>query len=128
MTKEEKIKFWSDSAERDYKAMENLFASKDYSWSLFIGHLVVEKLLKALYIKKFDIEPPYIHNLLIISDKLDFILSEEQKDDFSVINSFNLKARYSDYKEKFSSICTRDFTNEWIIKIREIVKWIKEKF
>ena len=48
MEKKELIKYWIESSEIDYLAMENLFRSKDYVWSLFLGHLVVEKLLKAL--------------------------------------------------------------------------------
>ena len=32
--------------------MINLFWSGDYNWALFLGHLVIEKLLKALYVKR----------------------------------------------------------------------------
>lgn len=38
MNKEELIKYWIDAAGIDYEAMNNLFESKDYAWSLFIGH------------------------------------------------------------------------------------------
>ena len=34
---------WLDSADGDLKTMTNLVASKDYSWALFLGHLVIEK-------------------------------------------------------------------------------------
>lgn len=50
MKKEELVKYWIDASEIDYKAMENLFKSKDFVWSLFLGHLVIEKLLKALIV------------------------------------------------------------------------------
>lgn len=46
------IEYWVESSEDDYKAMNNSYASKDYVWSLFIGHLAIEKLLKAVYSKK----------------------------------------------------------------------------
>jgi HEPN domain-containing protein len=39
--------YWVETANRDYKTMLNLYASKDYHWSLFIGHLVIEKLLNV---------------------------------------------------------------------------------
>ncbi|NMA69670.1 MAG: HEPN domain-containing protein, partial [Desulfitobacterium sp.] len=51
MQLEDIIRFWKDSSEKDYSTMLNLFNSKDYHWSLFLGHLVIEKLLKALYVK-----------------------------------------------------------------------------
>lgn len=40
------INYWLDTANRDYQTMLNLYESKDYHWSLFIGHLVIEKLRK----------------------------------------------------------------------------------
>ena len=40
MTQEELVFYWRESALKDYGTMEHLFASKDYHWALFIGHLV----------------------------------------------------------------------------------------
>ncbi|HED06469.1 MAG TPA: HEPN domain-containing protein [Ignavibacteria bacterium] len=45
MTKNEHIKYWIDAAEVDRSAMDNLFKSKDYVWSLFLEHLIIEKLI-----------------------------------------------------------------------------------
>jgi HEPN domain-containing protein len=42
---EQLVGYWIGTSDDDYKTMENLFNSKDYHWSLFIGHLVLEKLL-----------------------------------------------------------------------------------
>ncbi|MBN2520466.1 MAG: HEPN domain-containing protein [Bacteroidales bacterium] len=36
---------WIESSDKDYKTMVHLYESKDYSWSLFIGHIVIEKLI-----------------------------------------------------------------------------------
>lgn len=49
--KEQLINYWVESADKDYKTMLDLFQTKNNSWALFIGHLVIEKLLKSLYIK-----------------------------------------------------------------------------
>jgi HEPN domain-containing protein len=69
MDKEAMINYWVQTANRDYKTMMNLFKSKDYHWSLFIGHLVIEKLLKAIYVKNVDNNPPRIHDLLRLAEK-----------------------------------------------------------
>lgn len=58
MTKDEIIQYWIDSSEVDFKAMESLFANGHYVWALFTGHLVLEKLLKACYVKMIDIRMP----------------------------------------------------------------------
>lgn len=60
MSKKEMIHFWIDSSNEDYQTMLNLFLSKDYSWCLFMGHIVIEKLIKALYVKQTADTPPFI--------------------------------------------------------------------
>ncbi len=49
--KERIINYWIESAEKDFKTMMDLYTTNNNSWSLFMGHLVIEKLLKALYVK-----------------------------------------------------------------------------
>ena len=45
----EKIKnHWVETSNDDFKTMNELFKSKSYHWALFVGHISVEKLLKAL--------------------------------------------------------------------------------
>lgn len=46
----EHIKYWIDSSLSYIPAMDNLFNNPHYHWALFIGHLVIEKYLKAVYI------------------------------------------------------------------------------
>ena len=47
MEKQKIIESWISSADDNYKSMVNMFNAREYIWSLFIGHLVIEKLLKA---------------------------------------------------------------------------------
>ena len=46
------IEAWINNSDKDFEAMMDMYESKHYDWALFIGHLTIEKLLKALYIKK----------------------------------------------------------------------------
>ncbi|HED08412.1 MAG TPA: HEPN domain-containing protein [Ignavibacteria bacterium] len=65
MTQEEHIKYWLDSAEHDLDTANTLFSSGKYDWCLFISHLVLEKLLKAFYVKNNHNKiPPKTHNLV----------------------------------------------------------------
>ena len=41
------IKHWIDSSDEDFETMNTMFETKQYAWSMFIGHLMIEKLLKA---------------------------------------------------------------------------------
>jgi len=71
------INYWLDSADQNYSTMQNLYNSKDYSWSLFLGHLLLEKTLKAIYVKKFKKHAIFTHDLLRLAKKIDLQLNEE---------------------------------------------------
>ena len=105
--------------------MLTLYKSKSFGWSLFLGHISPEKLLKALYVKRFKKHAPFTHNLYRLAELIEIDLTDEYSDWLDEITSFNLNVRYDDYKREFYSICTPDFTQEWIEKIKIIRTWIK---
>ena len=45
------INHWIEGAEHDLDTAESLFAASKFDWFLFLGHLVLEKALKAFYVK-----------------------------------------------------------------------------
>ncbi|MDD2586230.1 MAG: HEPN domain-containing protein [Syntrophomonadaceae bacterium] len=124
MTKDEIIVYWVTSADQDYQTMIHLYESKDYHWSLFMGHLVLEKLLKAVYVARVDTEIPRIHDLLRISEKAALNLNDKQKDQLDLVSSFNIAARYPDYKHSIYQKCTPSFTKENLMTIKELRTWL----
>jgi HEPN domain-containing protein len=122
----EMITYWTKSSDNDFQAMNHLFEKGHYTWALFVGHLVVEKLLKSLYAQTFEANPPFIHDLYRLAEKCSIDLDEDQKDSLDTITTFNIQARYDDYKMEFHKKCTKQFTKQWIDSIAELRKWIKE--
>ena len=120
------VKHWVDTSEEDYKTMLSLYNSRAFSWSLFLGHISVEKLLKAYYVNRFKKHAPFTHNLYRLAELNELELSEKYADWLDEITSFNLNARYDDYKREFNTICTPEFTSDWINNIKTIRKWIKQ--
>jgi HEPN domain-containing protein len=116
---------WIESSDNDYKTMLDLFDTRNYSWALFIGHLVVEKLLKAYYIRTQEVFPPLIHDLKRIGEKAGILFDKDKEVIIETISQFNIRARYDDYKQEFYRLCTREYTVEWIEKIKIIRIWIK---
>ena len=119
------LDYWIESSDKDFKTMVDLYQTKNNSWALFIGHLVIEKLFKALYVKNKNDYPPMIHDLRRICEKADIKPSESRKIILDTISRFNINARYDDYKQSFYLLCNDNFTTEWIEKIKECRLWIK---
>jgi HEPN domain-containing protein len=67
---DEHIDYWIDTAEDDLETAESLLQNGYYTWSLFIGHLVLEKILKANWVKfNQNSNHPRIHNLLKLAQE-----------------------------------------------------------
>ncbi len=125
MNVEEHVKYWLDSAQNDLGAAEQLFSSAKYDWSLFIGHLVVEKTLKAYFVYRNNNKiPPKTHNLLKLAEKSDLSLAEEQKLFLDEVNDFNLEVRYPEYRREFYKLCTKEFAEKYFTKIKDFSKWL----
>ncbi|NJK85865.1 MAG: HEPN domain-containing protein [Bacteroidales bacterium] len=102
------IKHWIETSDEDFNTMLTLYNSKSYGWSLFLGHISIEKLLKALYVKRFNDHAPFTHNLYRLGELIQLEMSDEYSDWLDQITSFNLNARYDDYKKEFYNLCTPD--------------------
>jgi HEPN domain-containing protein len=121
------IKHWTETSDDDFRTMLSLYESKAYIWSLFLGHITIEKLLKALYVKTHKKHAPFTHNLYRLAELNQLKLNDEQSDWLDEITAFNLNARYDDYKKEFQASCTFEFTSKWIERIKTLRLWIKEK-
>ncbi len=119
--------YWINSADRDYETMMIMFENKRNTWCLFLGHLVIEKLLKGLYAKRNQDNPYTIksHNLLALAEKCNLDLTDEQVRQLQIITQFNISARYDDYKESFYQKCTDEYTDMQVKNIEGVYTWLK---
>ncbi len=124
---EKTIAHWIETSDKDYNTMKHLFKTKDYHWALFIGHIVIERLLKAGVVKTTAQHPPFTHDLRRLAKLSNIEFQDLHYDWLDTITTFNLNARYESYKQAFYMKCTFDFTSEWIENIKKIRKWIKGK-
>lgn len=128
MTKDEHVAYWLESAKHDLDTAESLLVADKYDWCLFIGHLVLEKVLKAIFVfNKENKIPPKTHNLVKLAELSLVKLTNDQKIFLDEVNDFNLEARYPDYKMEFYNRCTKDYASEYFDKIKEFYKWLKSR-
>lgn len=126
MTREEKIAYWITSAENDWMVAGHLFEKQDFSYALFLGHLTLEKLLKAVFVSRHDNVPPFTHRLPYLAEKAGLALSADQLELLEAVTDFNLEARYPDEKFTFHHKCSQDFTASYLAQIEEMMTWLKQ--
>jgi len=102
--------------------MESLFKSKRYHFSLFVGHLVLEKILKAHVVKNTKKEAFYSHDLVRLHSLTGISLDEKEVELLNMVNEFNIRARYPEYKREFYKRCTKKYAKEYLEKIIKLYK------
>lgn len=127
MDRDQKIRYWFESAGDDWQAALHLFEKGDYPYALFFGHLTIEKILKALYATRRNEVPPHTHRLVYLAESVCLDLTQEQWELLEVVTDFNLEARYPDEKFSFKKRCTKNFTEEYLAKIEEMKEWLMKK-
>ena len=121
MTKQQYIDYWINTAEDDWGSVELLFKGKKYLQCLFWAHLTLEKLAKALWVKNHtENTPPKIHNLILLLEQSNIDLGEENMKFLYNYNAFQLSGRYPDYLNNIYRVCTKQFTEIQLEKVKEI--------
>jgi len=118
---------WITTSDNDFETMVNLYNSKDYHWSLFIGHIVIERLIKAIVVKATNNHAPFTHDLRRLAKLSQINFEPKHYNWLDTITTFNMNARYDSYKQAFYKKCTSDYTQTWISNIKELRQWIKQK-
>jgi HEPN domain-containing protein len=125
MNKQDHIDYWLSTSEMDFSSMDTIHNAGKYTVALFMGHLALEKLLKALWVKVHsDNFPPKTHNLVKLAVEAEVKLNQIDISLLLEINEFNLETRYPDFKMDFYKRCTQEFSAEYIHKIKELYSCI----
>ena len=106
--------YWKKTAEHDYETMQTLFVGKRYDATLFFGHIILEKMLKALIAHKIGEQAPYTHDLVRLAKIAHVELSEEEMKLLNEVNDFNIEARYPAERLEFYHRCTREYTKRYV--------------
>ncbi len=90
------VTYWREGAEEALAAARELLEKGRTRFSLFLAHLALEKLLKALVCRETKKLAPRIHNLLQLAGQAQLPLTQEQAKSFAEMNEFCQEGRYPD--------------------------------
>lgn len=121
------VTYWLEGAEYDLSVADAMFQTGKYPYALFMGHLALEKLLKALVVKTTREHAPYTHSLPLLARKLTPGVPEEIEKKLVRFMEFYFEARYPEKQNKFYNKCTQGFTEQGLDEIKEVFTWLKER-
>ncbi len=81
---------WVKSSDYDIKTAEHMFETGRYVYVLFVCHLSVEKLLKAVYESVLGKIPPKTHNLIYLSTAIGLEVPEDRLKTLESLNDLSI--------------------------------------
>jgi HEPN domain-containing protein len=124
---EKTIQYWMESAVYDLETGQTLLRSRKFLYALFFGHLALEKLLKALVVRRTGEHAPFSHSLLLLARRAELDMPEAMLDQLAEIMEFHTEARYPDVNKVFYQRCTREFAQTKFREIKKVYIWCLKK-
>lgn len=125
MIKSDYIQYWKIGSEKDWSAVETLFEKGNYVQGVFFGHLVLEKLLKAHWVKD-NVEdiPPKTHNLIWVAEKTQIKFNTKELSFLNEMTRYQSLSRYSDYSYDLFRILNKTRSEEIFIETNRLKIWL----
>lgn len=120
------IAYWREHAQYDLDTADSLYSGGRFPYSLFMCHLAIEKMLKAIIVETTGEHAPYTHNLRELAKRSGRTFSDEDATLLFEINEFNMEARYPDWKDAFYEKATNAFTKKYLDETQRLFIWLKK--
>lgn len=118
------IEYWLTSAEDDLATAELLIKEKRVLHGLFFCHLVIEKIIKAHYVKTVKDIAPRSHNLIYLSEKAQLEFDDDTSIFIGILMKYQLQGRYPDYNP---IIPDSNKANDYLNQTKMLFKCLKTK-
>ncbi len=121
---QKQIDYWIKGADDDIVTAELLIREKRNLHGLFFCHLVIEKAMKAHYVKIIKEVAPRTHNLNTLSENIGLEFDDDTMIFMGILMKYQLQGRYPDYNP---IIPDQIRVNEYLNKTKELLQWLKMK-
>ena len=126
---EDKINYWLELASYDLDSAQVMLKGGKYLYVGFMCHQTIEKALKAYFTYYNNDTPPYIHNLIRLSELAGLLSAYDDKQHKTVLtlSPLNIEARYPIQKKELESLLTNAYCKQLVEDTEELLQWIKSK-
>ena len=125
----DRVEYWVELAEYDLETARTMLDGGRYLYVGFMCHQVIEKALKAYYVRASQDMPPYTHNLELLARKSSLYekLSRDQIDFIRRLEPMNVESRYPADRELLAKALTPAKCQSMLDSTGEMFQWIKQR-
>ena len=114
------------SSEYDLTTAQHMLKTGRYIYVVFMCHIAIEKLLKAIVAEITNKTPPKTHNLLYLVKLANLFIPQELFDFIAKINNSSVVTRYpEDFKMLITSY-PEEIVREYHANTEKVLKWLRQ--
>ncbi len=128
MELKKQIEYWKKASELDLQSAIDIFESgKNFHFCLFLCHLSIVKVFKALVVKYTSDFSPKSHNLLRLTELAQIECENDTLTLLEELSQFQLSTRYPDELFSIHKLATKEFTSNKLRQVKELSQWLMLK-
>ena len=116
---------WIESSAYDIKTADHMLRTKRYVYVLFMCHLSVEKMLKALYEAQTKKVPPKTHNLIALKNEVGFEVPEDHLKTLELLNDISVVTRYPEDIQELVKAFKKGRVEDYLKRTKGLLRWLK---
>ena len=116
---------WVEDADYDLQSAKAMLESGRYFFVVFMCHLTIEKLLKAVIVEKTGTSPPRIHNLVGLAARCGLDIPDRHRQLVNQLDNMSVVTRYPDGRRQIADALTEERVNSMFSDTMEFAEWIR---
>ncbi len=117
---------WIKTSNYDIATASAMFKSKRYVYVIFMCHLSIEKLLKALVCKVTQKIPPKTHDLFLLTKLAGLKLPQNHQLLIAHLNAASIPTRYPEDIAKMTKHYNRSVAEKYLKNTKGFLRWLKQ--
>jgi HEPN domain-containing protein len=117
---------WIELAEYDLETARHMLETGRYLYVIFLCHLALEKMLKALVTEETQAIPVKTHDLIYLVKKSNIELPGTFLDFIGKINTASIPTRYPEDLQNALKDYPKPVAREYLRQTQELIEWLKQ--
>jgi HEPN domain-containing protein len=118
---------WITAAEYDLESARYMLLSKRYLYVVFLCHLALEKMLKALVSETTKQPVPKSHDLIFLMKKSGAKPSTEYLEFLGKLNNASIPTRYPEDIQQAIKEYNEDIADEYLKQTERVITWLRSR-
>ena len=114
------------SAEYDLNTAEFMLKAGRYIYVVFMFHLAIEKMLKAIVAELTHKMPPKTHSLIFLLKISDVQLPANLFDFVTKINNVSIVTRYPEDFSELLKVYPKDIAKKYLLQTKEVIQCLQK--